>query len=275
MNPQTTFLHDLWSVRVDLHLVPVLAALALTEAVTWARRRFSFFYGPFYAPFLLSELNPDLSVYFGTDYLGRGLDLTKKRAAQLRRRIQIIAALSSALSVLGIPLLLGLVLAAFLEPRAFVQYLAVVTVYRAWRCYLSYRNFGRHATGARFVMQLLVFLYAAYVGIAASMSHHAYSWARPFVEARNWLGMLGEIGDLIFVKSIVSTVFVAGLGALFANLLTDPQVRDEQIRRLRKARRKAEKKVIRLRAAAPESGSPDPGPHPSRDAAPPKGGESP
>lgn len=226
-------LDQIWSYEVSL--IPILVAFVATEWINVLRRWTKVLYTPMYVPFLLPELNQDLSLYYGEDIVGEGVTLDDAGAEQVRRRLRWVALLSMALSVIIVPLIAGLTVSFFLEQQAFFQYLVAITLYRIWRCSISYRNFGNHAMATKSNKGFLIFLYTAYVGAAAQLTYNAYSWAKPFISTGNWTEMLGKITNIVFVDGIVFAIVVAALSSFFANLLADPKIRRDQLSYLQRA----------------------------------------
>jgi hypothetical protein len=224
-------LTDIWNYKIQV--VPILLALAITELLARLRRG-RLPYANLYAFFLLENLSWDLRSYFGSSE--EDLKLTDEEVARLRQKIRWYAGISVLLDAWMVPFVLGAIIALFLEMPTFVSYLVIATIDRTRRCVLSYKHFRRYEGYAnRLILDLLSFIYGGYLILAANASYKAYYWIRPFADSHNWSGLLSTMGQIDF-SGVLVTVLLAVVATVLANLMTDPRIRDDQIKRIRKLR---------------------------------------
>lgn len=218
---------------LEMRVVQVLVGLLIAEAPMWLRRVTNKYYAPMYAPFLLDSLNKDLAIYYGEDFYGRGAELDELALKRIKKRLVTISFVSMLLSAVITPWFYGAVLAFVLVPASFAQFLLVMALYRAIRSYWSYRDFGAHGIATRATQGVLALTYFMYVGAATTLAFQAYEWARPFAVAGNWVGLLGAVSDLVFVKMALFGIAVAAASSFFADQLADPDLRKDQLETIR------------------------------------------
>lgn len=218
----------------ELRVLPVLLAMLLIEIPTAIRRRKKFFYVPIYfSVFPLRELNPDLAHYLGEDFFVGG-ETDEQKASRIKRRILAVSVMSVALSALIIPAFAGFGSAFFLPEAILSQFLVVFIMYKSIGIGRAVLDFPSHAVGSRRNTTFLVLIYVGYLGVAAHVIAASYGFGRPYVVGGNWLGLLGALSDLIFSRVLIEFLLLALLTAGFANLITDREIREENLKRHRR-----------------------------------------
>jgi hypothetical protein len=220
-----------WNWQVQI--VPVLLGFVIAEAPMWVRRLTKSFYVPVYAPFLLESLNKDLAIYYGEDFLGNATELDERALRRIKRHLVTIAFVSMLLSAVIQPLYYGATLAFILSAAQFTQFLIAMAVYRAIRCYWSYRDFGAHSIATRASQGLIALIYLMYVGAVTQLASNANRWAQPYALNRDWGGLFGALSELLFVKGAALGVAVAFASAFFSKLVADPDLRQDQLEKIR------------------------------------------
>jgi hypothetical protein len=120
-----------------------------------------------------------------------------------------------------------------LTAEQFIQFLVVMGLYRALRCYWSYRDFGTHSVATRGSLAVIAIIYVMYVGAVTQLAREGFMWAQPFVLSGNWSGLVGALSDLIFVKGAILGMLVAGASSYFSGLIADPDLRNDQLEKIR------------------------------------------
>lgn len=222
-------LETLWGYKIQI--LPVIVTLALTELPNIIRRFKKFYYIPIYfSIFPLRELNPNLALYLGEDYfIGQGATLKKDEVARIKKKIILDSAISMLLSSIIIPWVVGFLTAFYLDNNLFVQSVVAMFIYKLINIIQAVLDFKDHAVGSRKNISLLIFIYIAYLGVFFQLMSNSYDWARPFILVGNYKELLKSLSELIFSKGIAQGLLLAGLAAFFGSLITDKNIREENI----------------------------------------------
>lgn len=227
----SNWLHVVWN--YDLQIVPILLAMLLIEIPTAIRRRQKFYYVPIYfSVFPLRELNADLARYLGEDYFIGG-EPDDDVAERLRKKIVITSVLSVALSALIVPGFAGFVSAFFLPAPVIQQFIIVFLAYKLVGIVKAIAAFPTHAIGTRRNIAILALIYFGYLGVASEMILKTYHFARPYVDASNWSGLLASTADLIFSRLVAEFLLLAIITTVFSSLVMDRKIRSENLKYLR------------------------------------------
>lgn len=227
----TEWLVSLWSYK--LQVAPLLLAMLLIEIPTAIRRRHKLYYVPIYfSVFPLRELNADLATYLGEDYFLGG-DSDEGVAERLRKKIVVDSVMSVALSALIVPLFAGFVSAFFLPAELLSSFIVIFLLYKLVGIVQAMVAFPRHAIGTPRNLVMLGLTYIGYLGVASEMILKSYRFASPFVALQDWGGLFASTADLIFSRVIAEFLLLAVLTSIFATMLLDRKVRDENLRHLR------------------------------------------
>lgn len=198
----------------------------------WGRGWLKLYYSPIYTVFLLESLNEDLTIYFGQDIVGEGLSATEADLANLKRRLNVNAFASMLLSALILPAWAGVVGVLLLPEPALPAYILAYVAYRAWRCRVSFRDFGTHAIATSAARRTLTLVYASYVVVAAYVIRQAATWAAPQVAAGDYVGLVTSAADILVGQGLIAACLVAAISTVFSNTVADPSVRSDQLRAL-------------------------------------------
>lgn len=225
------WLENIW--QYEIQIVPVLLAMLLIEIPTALRRLQKFYYVPIYfSVFPFRELNADLAYYLGEDYFLGG-EPNEDQAERLRKKILATSIISMALSALMIPALAGFGSAFFLEPRLVVQLVLVFLFYKSIGIVRAIVEFSTHAVGTSRNRILLVLIYIGYLGVASRMIVKTHGFVRPFVERRDWAGLLASTTDLIFSRVLVEFFLLTLISTAFTTFIMDRKVRSENLKHFR------------------------------------------
>jgi hypothetical protein len=222
-------LETIWAFKIQV--LPVLIALLIYEIPALIRRAKKLFYVPIYfSVYPLREINQDLSVYLAEDFFfGEGGELSEDQAESLRRKIIFTSVVSASFDAIVTPLVVGFVVALFLAPVLFKQFLVVLIIYKIIAITASIRNFHRHTIATRRNFGLLVLIYACYLGVVYQMLVTSYNWAYPFVLASDWAGLWSSLSGILFGKIIAQGLIFTTIVAIFAHYITDRKIREKNV----------------------------------------------
>ena len=57
-----------------------------------------------------------------------------------------------------------------------------------------------------------------------------YNWTYKYTSTNNWSSLLSDLSDLIFSQAIAQFLILALLSAVFVSLLTNKEIRDENLK---------------------------------------------
>jgi hypothetical protein len=226
------WLNVVWS--FELRIAPVLVAWGICLGVDWIRKYRGLYYIPMYFPFLMPELNANLALYLGDDFLDEVREPEGFDPTVLRRKILLVSLMSVAISVLVQPALLAVVFAFFVPRLEFWAFVATFLVYRCVRAVLAFRDFKEHAIATKWNKRLLATIYVLFVPAVAAVYIKVYSVVEPLVSAGSWAELAVTLADAVFWQAIVLLIIFAGLVALFSQMITDTSLRRDQIECLSK-----------------------------------------
>ena len=216
---------DVW--HWEIRLFPVLLSVLLFELPAIIQRRKRLYYVPLYfAVFPLRQLNHDLSVYLGEDFVGRGTELDRRATSKLRRQLVVTAVISTAVAAVLVPVVVGFCTAFYLDTETFYQFIAIFLAYKALVLCRSVNRFHWHAIATPANRGLLVVVYLCYLGVIFEMLRTTYTWTQPFVLRDDWTGLASSIVSLVFGRGVAGALILAAVTALFVAWVTDPKFRD-------------------------------------------------
>jgi hypothetical protein len=223
-------LKTIWEYK--LQVLPVLLALIIVELPNQVRRLKRFYYIPIYFPiFPFRELNPDLSLYLGEDYfLGTGPTLSDEELKSIKRKIILHSCISILITAILIPCVAGGIFAFFMDNDLFVASSVTLFIYKLVNVIRGITGFKKHAVATKKNLGLLIVIYIGYLGVFFQLLTNSFEWAKPFVEAHNYKGLIAALSNLVFSKGIAVGLILTTAGALFGNSIADKKLRDENIR---------------------------------------------
>ena len=224
------FLKEIWNWKIQV--LPILLSILLFEAPAIIRRLKKLLYLPIYfSVFPLRELNQDLSIYLVEDDYRSGEELTTEQAERLRKKIIIVSILSMAIGALLTPLIVGFSSAFFMDKDVFIQFIIILLMYKVILLSKSIYRFHLYAIGSARNLFLLGFIYFCYLGVVFEVLRTSFNWTLPYVQARNWGGMLSDLSALVFGKALIEMLILSLLTAIFVSLITDREIRARAISR--------------------------------------------
>lgn len=223
-------IHSIWNYK--LQILPVLTALLLCEVPNFIRKYKKFYYIPIYFPlFPLRELNPNLAVYLGEDYfLEQGATITPEEARRIKKKIIFDSAVSMFISAIAIPAFVGFCLSFYVNEEVLWQSLIFVSIYKLINIVKAVWDFKIHAIASTRNITLLIIVYIFYLGVFFQLLKDSYYWGRPYILSEKYSELIGALSQLIFSKGVLQGILLAGLAAFFANLITDKNIRDANIK---------------------------------------------
>jgi len=217
----------------DIQFIPVLISLLIVELPNWIRKAKKLFYIPIYfSIFPLRELNSNLSYYLGEDYfIGYGSRLEDKELKSLKNKITRDSILSIVISALLIPILAGFIFSFYLSKEVLVQSLVIIALYKLFNIIHAIKDFKYHAVATTKNIIFLSIIYIGYLGVFIQMILKAYNWTYNYTSSKDWTNLISDLSDLIFNKAIAQFLILALLSAIFVNLLTNKDIRDENLKK--------------------------------------------
>ncbi|OGW38688.1 MAG: hypothetical protein A2Y97_12285 [Nitrospirae bacterium RBG_13_39_12] len=213
--------------------MPVILTLLIYELPAMIRRTKKLFYVPIYfSIYPLREINQNLSIYLGEDYMiCAGCDLSEKEAEKLRKKIIFTSIVSASLDALVIPIVIGFIAAFYLPATVFTQFLVALVIYKIITVTNSLRTFHYYSIGSKRNLVFLAFIYIVYIGVAIEMLKTSYSWTKPFVLTGNWSGLWSALTAVVFGKIIAQGFVLAVFVAIFTNYIADREIRKKNVER--------------------------------------------
>ncbi|MGB1218290.1 MAG: hypothetical protein ACPG4W_00780 [Flavobacteriales bacterium] len=223
-------IEEIWNFKIQI--IPIVLAILIVELPNWIRKLKKLYYVPIYFPiFPLRELNEELSYYLGEDYfIGEGAELSEVELKKLRKKIIIESIISTLISAVLIPSIAGFIFAFVFSKEVLIQSLIFIFIYKLVITSMAVWNFRYHAIASQKNIFLLILIYIGYIGVFIQMIRTSFNWAGPFIEIKNWSGMLNGLADLIFNKGIAQGVILAAVTAVIITLFTDKEIRNENLK---------------------------------------------
>lgn len=217
----------------ELQIIPVIISILIVEIPNWIRRAKKLYYIPIYfSIFPLRELNPNLSYYLGEDYfIGYGSRLNDSELKRLKNKITRDSIFSIVISALLIPILAGFIYSFYLTKDVFIQSVIVIGFYKGFNIIRAISDFKYHAVATKQNIVFLIVIYLGYLGVFIQMIFKAFTWTYKYTSAKDWSNLFSDLSDLIFNQAIAQFLILALLSAIFVNLLTNKDIRDENLNR--------------------------------------------
>lgn len=218
-------MQQLWTAKIQIS--PVVCALLLCEIPGIVRHLKKLYYVPVYfSIFPLRELNRDLATYFGDDWFFGDADaMSSEQIESLERRINRVAVISMALTVVVTPSVAGFLSAFFLPADAFSGFCFLFVLYKLGGLIHAAIGFKSHGLATRKTVFLFWTVYVVYFGCFLTVFETTYDWAAPFIGIGDWTGLWKELRTLLFLKIAVIGFVVALVAAMATNAITDRKLR--------------------------------------------------
>lgn len=221
-------LGNIWNFQIQI--VQVGLAMIVYELPALVRRLRTLYYVPVYfGVFPFRALNKPLSEYFGEGVAGRGENLSNDKADLLRRYVVRKSTLSMAIDALAVPLVIGFLLAFFINPDVFRQFLICLLVYKLLTIAFSIKNFHFHIIGTVRNHFLVTFIYLLYISVVYKMVSQSYNWAHPMIESEQYGDLVSKLTGLFLHHVVVQWIIVATISAIVVGFITDRELREETI----------------------------------------------
>ncbi len=221
----------LWEYK--LQVLPVLLALLIAELPNIIRKYKRFYYIPIYfIIFPLRELNHDLAIYLGDDYFIKSdIRLPESIVKKTRKKIIIDSIISMFLASIIIPSVVGFIFSFFLNNDLLWQSIFALFLYKSVNILKAILGFKDHAVATKRNLIILIIIYIAYLGVFFQILNNSYAWSRPYILKSDYRGLVMSLSDLIFNKGLAQGLILTGVAAFFANLITDKNIREENIKK--------------------------------------------
>lgn len=154
-----------------------------------------------------------------------------KEAAKLKKRVVVISTFSSMIDIIIVPSVMAILWAGFLTEKQFytcVALLVAITIVRFAHSYIDFYN--HYSTKNKVLKHFLLVYYFLVIGSIFFIMTKTYKWTPLFFEVGNYLGLLYNIGDLVFTKVFIYGFFISFLTPISLQFLFAPDRRKENVK---------------------------------------------